>query len=161
MSLILAMIILEYIHLPFDTVLTLSGKYRTVGGSDDIPIFEREFLGGANNLRGYEYREAAGSSLRDDQGEPLGGQTAASFTAEYSFPIANFRKLRGHVFYDGGVLSEDSWDFSGDYLSDVGIGVDLYLAVGPIRVDLAWPLQKDEWVEDDVRVQFNMGYQFR
>ena len=151
----------KYIHLPFDTVLTLSGKYRTVGGSDDIPIFEREFLGGANNLRGYEYREAVGSSLRDDQGEPLGGQTAASFTAEYSFPIANFRKLRGHVFYDGGVLSEDSWDFSGDYLSDVGIGVDLYLAVGPIRVDLAWPLQKDEWVEDDVRVQFNMGYQFR
>ena len=41
------------------------------------------------------------------------------------------------------------------------IGVGLYLAVGPIRVDLAWPLQKDEWVEDDVRVQFNMGYQFR
>ena len=28
----------KYIHLPFDTVLTLSGKYRTVGGSDDIPI---------------------------------------------------------------------------------------------------------------------------
>ena len=151
----------KYIQLPFDTVLTVSGKYRTVGGSDDIPIFEREFLGGANNLRGYDYREAAGQSLRDDQGEPLGGQTAASFTAEYSFPIANFRKLRGHVFYDGGVLSKNSWDFGGDYLSDVGIGVDVYLAIGPIRVDLAWPLQKDEWVEDDVRIQFNMGYQFR
>ena len=28
----------KYIHLPFDTVLTLSGNYRTVGGSDDIII---------------------------------------------------------------------------------------------------------------------------
>ena len=151
----------KYIQLPFDTVFTISGQYRTVGGSDDIPIFEREFLGGATNLRGYEYREGTGESLRDDQGEPLGGQTAASFTAEYSFPIANFRKFRGHVFYDGGILSENAWDLGGDYLSDVGIGIDLYLPVGPIRVDLAWPLQKDEWVEDEVRLQFNMGYQFR
>ena len=52
-------------------------------------------------------------------------------------------------------------EFGGDFLSDVGVGVDLYLPMGPIRLDVAWPLQTDEWVEDKMRFQFNMGYQFR
>ena len=79
----------------------MSGRYRSVDGSGDIPIFEREFLGGASSLRGYEYRAATSASLRDEQGEPLGGRTAAYFTAEYSFPLINLKKFRGHVFYDG------------------------------------------------------------
>ena len=147
--------------MPFDTILSVSGRYRSVDGSGDIPIFEREFLGGASSLRGYEYREASSASLRDEQGEPLGGRTAAYFTAEYSFPLINLKKFRGHVFYDGGILSEKSWDFGGEYLSDFGVGVDLFLPMGPIRLDVAWPLNTDEWVEDEMRFQFNMGYQFR
>ncbi|MEC9327783.1 MAG: outer membrane protein assembly factor BamA [Verrucomicrobiota bacterium] len=151
----------KYFLLPFDTVLSINGQYRTVDGDDNVPIFEREFLGGARNLRGYEYREASSTALRDEQGEPLGGRTAAYFTAEYSFPLVNLKKFRGHVFYDGGILSKDSWDFGGDYLSDYGFGVDLYLPMGPIRLDVAWPMQTNEWVEDKMRFQFNMGYQFR
>jgi len=151
----------KYFLLPFDTVLSINGQYRSVDGNDNVPIFEREFLGGARSLRGYEYREASSAALRDEQGEPLGGRTAAYFTAEYSFPLVNLKKFRGHVFYDGGILSNDSWDFGGDYLSDYGFGVDLYLPMGPIRLDVAWPMQTNEWVEDKMRFQFNMGYQFR
>jgi outer membrane protein insertion porin family len=148
----------KYFHLPFDTVFSVNGAFRTVDG--DTPIYDREFLGGANNLRGYEFREASGSELRDENGEPLGGGTSAFFTAEYSFPVFNLRKLRSHVFYDGGVVSAGSWDVGGSYLADVGIGIDYFLPVGPIRIDLAWPLVKDEYTEDSVRVQFNMGYRF-
>lgn len=151
----------KYFLLPFDTILSINGQYRSVDGNDNVPIFEREFLGGARNLRGYEYREASSPALRDEQGEPLGGRTAAYFTAEYSFPLLNLKKFRGHVFYDGGILSNDAWDFGGDYLSDYGIGLDLYLPMGPIRLDVAWPMQTNEWVEDKMRFQFNMGYQFR
>jgi len=151
----------KYFLMPFDTILSVSGRYRSVDGDGEVPIFEREFLGGASSLRGYEYREASSASLRDDQGEPLGGRTAAYFTAEYSFPLINLKKFRGHIFYDGGILSDKSWDFGGNYLSDYGIGVDLFLPMGPIRLDVAWPVQTDEWVEDKMRFQFNMGYQFR
>ena len=151
----------KYFLLPFDTILSINGQYRSVDGNDNVPIFEREFLGGARSLRGYEYREASSPALRDEQGEPLGGRTAAYFTAEYSFPLLNLKKFRGHVFYDGGMLSNDAWDFGGDYLSDYGIGLDLYLPMGPIRLDVAWPMQTNEWVEDKMRFQFNMGYQFR
>ena len=151
----------KYFLLPFDTIFSVSGKYRSVDGSGDIPIFEREFLGGASSLRGYEYREASSALLRDEQGEPLGGKTAAYFTAEYSFPLLNLKKFRGHIFYDGGILSNQSWDFGGEYLSDFGVGLDLFLPMGPIRLDIAWPLSTDEWVDDKARFQFNMGYQFR
>ena len=151
----------KYFLLPFDTIFSVSGQYRSVDGSGDIPIFEREFLGGASSLRGYEYREASSALLRDEQGEPLGGKTAAYFTAEYSFPLLNLKKFRGHIFYDGGILSNQSWDFGGEYLSDFGVGLDLFLPMGPIRLDIAWPLSTDEWVDDKARFQFNMGYQFR
>ena len=151
----------KYFLLPFDTIFSVSGQYRSVDGSGDIPIFEREFLGGASSLRGYEYREASSALLRDEQGEPLGGKTAAYFTAEYSFPLLNLKKFRGHIFYDGGILSDQSWDFGGEYLSDFGVGLDLFLPMGPIRLDIAWPLSTDEWVDDKARFQFNMGYQFR
>ena len=151
----------KYFLLPFDTIFSVSGQYRSVDGSGDIPIFEREFLGGASSLRGYEYREASSALLRDEQGEPLGGKTAAYFTAEYSFPLLNLKKFRGHIFYDGGILSNQSWDFGGEYLSDFGVGLDLFLPMGPIRLDIAWPLSTDEWVDDKARFQFNMGYNFR
>jgi len=151
----------KYFLLPFDTIFSMSGQYRSVDGSGDIPIFEREFLGGASSLRGYEYREASSALLRDEQGEPLGGKTAAYFTAEYSFPLLNLKKFRGHIFYDGGILSDQSWDFGGEYLSDFGVGLDLFLPMGPIRLDIAWPLSTDEWVDDKARFQFNMGYNFR
>ena len=151
----------KYFLLPFDTIFSMSGQYRSVDGSGDIPIFEREFLGGASSLRGYEYREASSALLRDEQGEPLGGKTAAYFTAEYSFPLLNLKKFRGHIFYDGGILSNQSWDFGGEYLSDFGVGLDLFLPMGPIRLDIAWPLSTDEWVDDKARFQFNMGYNFR
>lgn len=148
----------KYFHLPFDTVFSVVGDFRTVSG--DTPIFDREFLGGANNLRGYAFREATGTDLRDDQGEALGGNSAGFFSLEYSFPVFNLRKLRGHVFYEGGVVSADSLDLGGTYLADAGVGIDFYLPIGPIRIDLAWPLVKDEFTEDDVRVQFNIGYRF-
>ena len=70
-------------------------------------------------------------------------------------------KVRGHVFNDGGAISADTWDLGGDYLNDVGFGVDLFLAaLGPVRLDLAWPLEKDRYTVD-VQFQFNMGYRFR
>ena len=40
----------KYFLLPFDTILSVSGRYRSVDGDGEVPIFEREFLGGASSL---------------------------------------------------------------------------------------------------------------
>src|SRR5216117_3867668 len=50
----------QYFHLPWDTILLINGEIATVntwGSGDFVPIFERLYLVGSNNLRGFPYRE--------------------------------------------------------------------------------------------------------
>ena len=70
---------------------------ETLGDEDRVPTFDRRVLGGATNLRRWDYREVG---PRDANNEPLGGGTSAYLTAEYNFPIV--RKVRGVVFADAG-----------------------------------------------------------
>ena len=147
----------QFFRMPGDLVLALEGSVRTVDtlGSDRVPIFERLFLGGANNLRGFKYREAG---PKDSTGEPIGGKTAAYATAELTFPIiqdGDNPKLRGAVFYDIGAVS-------GNVDGDVGVGLRLYIIPrSPIRLDYGFPVQKDKFNESSSgRFNFNIGYRF-
>jgi outer membrane protein insertion porin family len=148
----------QYFNLPWDTILSFEGSISTVdswGSGDGVPIFERKFLGGANNLRGFDYRDVG---PKDEFGEPIGGQTAAFFTAEYTFPI--MEKVRGAVFYDLGAVSTDAYDIGGEVNSNVGIGLRLYLPIGPVRVDFGIPVQSDEFNDSGGKFNFNLGYKF-
>ena len=118
-------------------------------------IYDRLFLGGSNNLRGFDFREVG---PKDVQGEPLGGQTLARATVEYTFPIVE--KARGAVFYDTGFVESNPYDFSATHLaSDVGIGIRLDLPIGPLRVDYGYPIQRDNNPRRG-KFNFSVGYQF-
>ena len=123
---------------------------------DDVPIFDRYFLGGANTLRGFSYRKVG---PRDITGEPIGGNTYFNATAEYSIPVVE--RVRFAVFYDIGDVWRDSYqvDF-GNLKSDAGIGVRLNLPIGPLRLDYGYPLQSDRLTGRGGHVQFSVGYQF-
>ncbi len=148
----------KYFLLPWDTILTLNAEIAVVqtwAGGDRVPIFDRLYLGGANNLRGFKFRDVG---PKDDDDEPLGGNTLARATIEYTFPIVE--KVRGAVFYDIGFVNADSYDFgTGNVSSDVGIGVRLDLPIGPVRIDYGFPLQKDN-SSGSGKFNFNIGYQF-
>lgn len=149
----------KYFSLPFDTIFKLEGAIETVDnwGGDRVPIFQRKFLGGGNNLRGFDYRDVG---PKDENGEPIGGRTSSYLTAEYNFPL--FWNFRGIVFADIGMVSDSFTDFSGDWNSDVGLGLHLYniLPQGPIRVEVGIPVQSDEENDNGARFNFNIGYQF-
>jgi outer membrane protein insertion porin family len=152
----------QYFSLWGDTILSFEGMFRAVEGSN-IPIFERLFLGGANNLRGFDFREAG---PKDTSGEPLGGKTSIYGTAEYTVPVNILgapadKAPRVAFFGDIGTISGASGSFigNGDIYSDVGIGLRLFLPVGPIRVDYAVPVSNDQF-SGSGRFQFNMGYKF-
>jgi outer membrane protein insertion porin family len=150
----------KYFLLPGDTILTLEAQFGAVdtwSGGDKVPIYDRLYLGGPNNMRGFKYRDVG---PKDEDGEPVGGQTLARFTIEYTFPIVE--SVRGAVFYDVGFVNRDAWDFgTGNFNSDVGIGILLELpAVGPIRIDYGIPLQADEHNDSSGKFQFNVGYKF-
>ncbi len=144
----------HFVSLPYDLILSLQGRVSTVEG-DDVPIFERLFLGGANTLRGFDYRDVG---PKDENGEPLGGQSSVFFSAEVTFPI--IESVRGAVFYDVGSVGDDSFDFSGDVNSDVGIGLRLFLPFGPLAVDFGVPIQSDEFNDNGGKFNFNVGYKF-
>jgi outer membrane protein insertion porin family len=123
---------------------------------DDVPMFDRFFLGGANTMRGFSYRDVG---PRDAQNQPIGGNSFANATVEYTYPIVE--RVRGALFFDIGNVWRDAYDFQlGDLKSDVGFGVRLNLPIGPLRLDYGYPVQSDKLTGKTGHIQFSMGYQF-
>ena len=148
----------QYFRLWKDTILLFNGEVATVdtwGNGDRVRIYDRLFLGGSNDLRGFNYRDV---SPRDINGEPLGGQSSARFTIEYTVPL--IEKARAAVFYDTGFVNASPWDFNTNQIvSDVGVGLRLDLPIGPIRIDYGIPIQKASFGGNG-KFNFNVGYQF-
>ncbi len=148
----------QYFSLPFDLIFLINAEVATVdtwGDGDRVPIFDRLFLGGSNNLRGFEFRDVG---PKDRKGEPLGGKTLARTTVELTAPVIN--KIRAAVFYDAGFVNVNALDFNpDDYASDVGIGLRLDLPIGPIRIDYGIPLEA-AGNDTSGKFNFNVGYQF-
>lgn len=145
-------------NLWWDSILTLKGAVAVADGSDDIPIFERQFLGGARNLRGYDFNDIGPRDAAT--GESLGGNTSAYMTAEMTFPVVE--KVRVATFFDAGFVNEDSFDFStSNTHTDLGLGLRLNLPIGPIAIDYAIPLSFND-DESDKGGQFNfyINYEF-
>jgi outer membrane protein insertion porin family len=172
----------QYFHLWWDTILLLNGEIATVnnwGGGSDVRIFDRLFLGGSNNLRGFDFRDVG---PKDYNKEPLGGKSMARTTVEWTFPI--IEKARGAIFYDIGFVNPDAWDFSEEtqfipakprpvgstkpprvpisydnIASDFGFGIRLDLPIGPLRLDYGIPVQK-AGTTGSGKFNFSVGYQF-
>jgi len=148
----------QYFLFPYDIILLLNGEVATIdnwGSGDHVAIFDRLFLGGANNLRGFDFRDVG---PKDMNGEPLGGKSLARFTIEGTYPL--IEKVRVALFYDTGFVNVDAWDFGTSHIaSDVGFGLRLDLPVGPLKIDYGIPIQKDNNTGGG-KVQFSVGYQF-
>jgi outer membrane protein insertion porin family len=149
----------QYFHFKWDTILLFNGEIATVskwGSGTEVPIFSRLYLGGSNNLRGFDFRDVG---PHDINGEPLGGNSMARATVEFTVPI--MAKARAAIFYDTGFVNSESWSFGfNDIASDIGVGVRLDLPIGPLRIDYGYPLQKDGATTHGGKFNFNVGYQF-
>ena len=147
----------------FDKFLVASvgakiGTVSTFGGSDQVPLFERYYLGGSNSLRGFEYR-SVGPTYND---ENVGGLTMLTMTAELSHAI--WGPIRGAIFCDAGGAWGDSYEIDFDKFN-IGAGYGLRIKVPylnvPIRLDIAYPfLNRQEGAKNKVRIHFNVGAGF-
>ena len=72
----------------------------------NVPIYDRLYLGGSNNLRGFKFRDI---SPKDTNNQPIGGQSMWRATGEVTFPI--IEKARGAVFADIGAVNAGPWTF--------------------------------------------------
>ena len=124
--------------------------------SDHVPIFDALYLGGPNSLRGFRFRAM---SPYDNKGQPIGGDSLARVTGEYTFPIMD--RIRGATFYDTGFVNRGAYDMSiGHLASDVGLGLRLDLPIGPVRLDYGVPLQNPHHNSSTGQFNFSIGYQF-
>ncbi|RKX47286.1 MAG: outer membrane protein assembly factor BamA, partial [Verrucomicrobia bacterium] len=149
----------QYWPLIGGTVLNLRGQIESVdyyGDTDHVPLFDRLFLGGPNTLRGFEFRDVG---PKDENGEPIGGNSSVYATLECTVPI--WKMVRGAVFYDWGVVNLDSLDFDTTLYNDNwGVGIRLDLPGFPLHLDYAWPITYDEWSDGKGRFNFQIGHSF-
>jgi outer membrane protein insertion porin family len=149
----------KYWHLPGDGILLLNAEISDIenyDNSDHVPIFDALYLGGPNSLRGFRFRAMA---PYDNKGQPIGGDSLARITAEYTFPIMD--RVRGASFYDTGFVNPGAYDMSVSQIaSDVGLGLRLDLPIGPVRLDYGLPIQNPHHTSKTGQFNFSIGYQF-
>ena len=148
---------------PMEQVFSVSGRTGTLGrfnGEDsDVPFYEKFFLGGPYNLRGWDYRDAG----PQDENEPEGGNSYSYLSAEYTFKLAE--PLRLALFYDGGFLR--SGDFKLQPGSDMqgwhdnwGLGARIMVMGMPLRLDLGFPITDPTKTGGSPQFHFSGGTRF-
>jgi len=121
-----------------------------------VPIWDALYLGGANDLRGFKFREVG---PKDQFGNPIGGDSLAYITTEITCPIIT--RIRGAIFFDGGFVNAGAYNFNGNnFNDDIGVGLRLDLPIGPIRIDYGYPIKTDQFNKTSGQIQFNVGYSF-
>ena len=129
---------------PFDSEgrMVLAGRLKAgsligVKNAFDVPASRRFYAGGGGSVRGYAY-QAIGPRLPDNT--PQGGISLLEASIEYR------QKIGDHwgfvAFVDGGAVGAESSPTGDDFSAGAGVGVRYDLGFGPIRADIAVPLNK-------------------
>ncbi|HWA11250.1 MAG TPA: outer membrane protein assembly factor BamA [Opitutaceae bacterium] len=133
-----------------------AGVKQNFGRSATVPYYDRFFLGGPDDLRGFEYRTVG---PKDSTAEPIGGKSYGFFSAEYSADIVS--PIRFAVFYDAGFVNAAAYDFSPvRYNDNFGVGLRLYVAGAPLRLDLGIPMTGDSTNKKGNQFNFSFGTRF-
>lgn len=143
----------------FDGVVgVVSGRFTDVdlyGSTTTVPTPELLFTGGTSTVRGFA-EDRVGPL--DANGKPLGGGARIVANLELRFPMVWL--LEGAVFCDAGQVTRSLSDVSVDgFQVGAGGGLRLRSPVGPLRVDLGYPVVPGG-VSEELRIHFSFGYPF-
>lgn len=134
------------------------------GFGEGVRITDRFFLGG-DNLRGFA---TSGVGPRDiSTGDALGGKKMYNGTVAVRFPIGLPEEfgVTGSLFSDFGTLT-DIDQTTGLNIRDEpsiriswGTGLNWRSPIGPLSLDFAWPLKKEDFDETEVfRLRFGTRF---
>ncbi len=130
-----------YFSLPgrLEPVLAVRGALGSINGAStsDIPADVRLYAGGGSSVRGYGYQELS----PELNGEPIGGKSLMEISTEVRMKFTD--TFGGAVFLDGGNAFENEYpDFKEGVRWGAGVGIRYYTGFGPLRLDVAMPLDK-------------------
>lgn len=124
---------------PVTPTVTLAGRTRlgTIfgAGRDDIAPSRRFYAGGGGSVRGYGFQDLGPRDPVFD--DPIGGRSLTEFAIEARIRFGDFGVV---PFFDGGNISTSPWPRFDNLRFGAGIGARYHTRFGPIRVDLATPI---------------------
>lgn len=107
-------------------------------GLAEIPANRRFYAGGGGSVRGYAYRTLSPKGI---DGDPIGGRSLIEGSVEGRIKVTD--TIGVVPFFDFGTAFESSYpDFGANVQYAAGIGLRYYTAIGPIRADLAFPINR-------------------
>lgn len=139
-------------------VPALRTRIGSIVGADtlDIPITKRFFSGGGGSVRGYEFQKAG---PLDADGDPIGGRSVLEAGFELRWQATD--RFGFVPFVEGGNVYDDTTpDFGEDLFWAAGIGLRYFTIAGPIRLDVAFPLNKRDGIDDDYQYYVSLGQAF-
>jgi translocation and assembly module TamA len=122
------------------------GGSSMVSEFSELPPSVRFFAGGDHSVRGYAYNSLG---PEDESGDVAGGRHLLAGSIEYEQKIKG--NWSGALFYDAGNAIDS---FSDAIRSGAGFGVRWKSPVGPVRVDLGFPLSESD---RDWRIHLSVG----
>jgi translocation and assembly module TamA len=122
---------------------------------DDIPADERFYAGGGGSIRGYAYQSVGPS--RDS--EPVGGRSLLELTFELRMRVTE--RIGLVAFLDGGNAYQETFpDLDESLRWGTGLGFRYFTRLGPLRLDVAFPLNRRPDIDDRVQVYVSLGQAF-
>ncbi len=119
--------------------------------------YEKFYLGGSANMRGWEILKY--STVSNLGVIPFGG--THRFLSNIEFRNQMNQNLGITLFFDGGILGENFNEMQNSRLGwDVGIGLTISTPLGPVRLDYAVPYINDEMNLSNGKINFGVQYLF-
>ncbi len=148
-----------YIDLGLDPDLVLA--FRAEAGSIlgatnfDIPASERFYAGGGSSVRGFGFQELG--PLNDD-GDPTGGRSVVTVSSELRFKITD--TIGAAAFVDAGTVSQEAFPDFDNFAVGAGAGLRYFTGFGPLRFDVAVPLNQKDELEQNYQIYISIGQAF-
>lgn len=140
-------------------VLALRGKVGTLWQDDaqSVPASVRYYAGGGGSVRGYGYHRLGPLDSNDD---PRGGASFAETSAELRVKITD--SIGIVPFVDGGGVYKSQYpDINGEYWQwAAGLGLRYYTSIGPIRADVAMPMNPRSSDDNKPSFYISIGQSF-
>jgi translocation and assembly module TamA len=131
-------------------------------GQFGLPPDQRFYAGGSGTIRGYRYQSVGPLFTVDDN--PIGGAAINAGTVEYRQRIG--QSLGFAVFVDGGQVSQNVNPLNAKLQYGTGAGVRYYTPIGPIRLDVAVPINRryddtrKRYIDDAFEIYIGLGQAF-
>ena len=138
-------------------VLAARGRFGSLAGSSrgDIPANLRFYAGGGGSVRGYAFRSVG---PLDDDDDPIGGRSVVELGLEARIKVTD---TIGIVpFLDAGQVYETPWPQGENLQYAAGLGLRYYTAFGPLRVDVATPLNRRKGIDRIYQFYISIGQAF-